>query len=261
MPRIWSTRRVAVPLLTIVIAAFAMSPFSRGPQARAARQATNNAGAKDWTPRVDAIKKKIDAEYASLEALYKQFHSNPELSFQEKNSSARVATELKALEFEVTTDVGGHGVVGVMKNGEGPTVLVRADMDALPVTETTGLDYASKQRVRNKDGREVGVMHACGHDMHMTCMIGTARVLAGMKDQWKGTLVFIGQPAEEVGGGARRMINDGLFKRFPRPDYCLGLHCDGRKAFGQVAYAEGLLCANVDSIDITVLGKGGHGSA
>ena len=172
-----------------------------------------------------------------------------------------MAKELQALGFEVTTKVGLTGVVGVMKNGTGPTVLVRTDMDALPVTEATGLAYASKVRTRDKEGKEVGVMHACGHDMHMTCWVGTARALAAMKKQWQGTLVFIAQPAEEVGGGARRMLQDGLFKRFPRPDYCLGLHCDSRTPIGHIAYAEGLLCANVDTIDITVRGKGGHGSA
>jgi amidohydrolase len=215
----------------------------------------------EWAPRVTAIKKHIDGELKSLEALYKQLHAHPELAFQEERTAAHIAKELKAVGFEVTTEVGGHGVVGVLKNGDGPTVLVRADMDGLPVTETTGLPFASKVRIRDKDGIEVGTMHACGHDMHMTCLVGTARTLAAMKDQWKGTLVFIGQPAEEVGGGARRMINDGLFKRFPRPDYCLGLHCDARKPIGHVSYAEGLLCANVDTVDITVLGKGGHGSA
>jgi amidohydrolase len=216
---------------------------------------------KDWSPHVETIKQRIQAELASLEALYQQLHAHPELAFQEEHTAARIAKELKALGFEVTTKVGGHGVVAVLKNGAGPTVLVRADMDGLPVTESTGLPFASKIRVRDKDGQEVGTMHACGHDMHMTCLVGTARTLVAMKDQWKGTLIFIGQPAEEVGGGARRMINDGLFKRFPRPDYCLGLHCDSRKPIGNVSYAEGLLCANVDTVDITVLGKSGHGSA
>jgi hippurate hydrolase len=134
-------------------------------------------------------------------------------------------------------------------------------MDALPVTEKTGLPYASKVRQRDKDGKEVGLMHACGHDMHMTCWAGAARVLAGLKDRWQGTLVFIGQPAEEVGGGARRMLADGLFKRFPRPDYALALHCDGRHPYGHVAYSAGLMMANVDTVDITVRGKSGHGSA
>ncbi len=223
----------------------------------AAPQATN----LGWSLRVTAIKEMIDSEYASLEALYKQLHANPELSLQEVATSARVAKELAALGFEVTSKVGGTGVVAILKNGDGPTVLVRADMDALPIIETTGLPFASKVRLRDKDGFDVGAMHACGHDMHVTCLIGTARVLASMKDQWKGTLIFIGQPAEEIGAGLRNMLNDGLFKRFPRPDYCLGLHCDARKPHGHVSYAEGLLCANVDSVDITVLGKGGHGSA
>ncbi|MCC6417414.1 MAG: amidohydrolase [Gemmataceae bacterium] len=207
------------------------------------------------------IERRLDGQLDGLETLYRHLHANPELSFEEKQTAARMAKELKAIGFEVTTGVGGHGVVGVLRNGKGPTVLVRTDMDALPVTEKTGLPYASKVRTRDKDGKEVGVMHACGHDMHMTCWTGTARVLAGMKDRWQGTLVFIAQPAEEVGGGARRMLADGLFKRFPRPDYCLGLHCDGRHAHGHVSYAEGLLMANVDSVDILVRGKGGHGAA
>jgi amidohydrolase len=214
-----------------------------------------------WTKKVDDINRRIDSELPSLEAFYKQLHAHPELSFQEEQTAARLASEMKKLGFEVTTGVGGTGIVAVLKNGKGPTVLVRTDMDALPVTEATGLPYASKARARDRYGKEVGVMHACGHDMHMTCWLGTARVLAGMKDRWHGTLVMIGQPAEEVGGGARRMLADGLFERFPRPDYCLGLHCDARTPIGHIAYGEGLICANVDTIDIIVRGKGGHGSA
>jgi amidohydrolase len=211
-----------------------------------------------YQPRIQAS---IEREIGSLDALYKTLHTHPELSFEEEQTAARMAKELRTAGFDVTTKVGGHGVVGVLKNGAGPTVLVRTDMDALPVTEATGLPYASKVRTRDKEGNEVGVMHACGHDMHMTCWVGTARTLAQLKDQWQGTLVFIAQPAEEVGGGARRMLLDGLFKRFPRPDFCLGLHCDPRQPHGHIAYAEGLLCANVDTVDITVRGKGGHGSA
>jgi hippurate hydrolase len=210
---------------------------------------------------VEAIRKCIDQECSSLEALYKHLHAHPELSNQEEQTSARLAKELKALGFEVTTNVGGTGVVGILKNGDGPTVLVRTDMDALPVTEATGLPYASKARARDRYGKEVGVMHACGHDMHMTCWAGTARALASMKDRWHGTLVFIGQPAEEQGSGARKMLADGLFTRFPRPDYALALHCDSRTPYGHIAYSEGLIMANVDTIDITVKGKGGHGSA
>src|SRR5207237_3579784 len=155
----------------------------------------------------------------------KHFHSHPELAFHEEQTSGRLALELKKIGFDVTTGVGLTGVVGVMKNGPGPTVLVRTDMDALPVTEATGLAYASKVRTRDKEGKEVGVMHACGHDMHMTCFTGTARTLSSMKNDWHGTLVMIAQPAEEVGGGARRMLLDGLFTRVPPPDYCLWVDC------------------------------------
>jgi hippurate hydrolase len=213
---------------------------------------------KDRTAQVES---RIAAELPSLEKLYKQLHSHPELSYQEEQTAAHLAKELKDLGFDVTTGVGGHGIVGVLRNGDGPTVMIRTDMDALPVMEKTGLPYASTVRLRDKNGREVGAMHACGHDMHMTCWTGTARVLAGMRKEWKGTLVFIGQPAEEVGAGARMMLEDGLFKRFPRPDYCLGLHCNPQLPYGHVSYSEGLLLANVDSVDITVKGRGGHGSA
>lgn len=219
------------------------------------------AASEHWSERVTAIKQCIDGEYGSLEKLYKHLHAHPELSFEEEQTAARMAKELKSLGFEVSSKIGGHGVVGILKNGSGPTVLVRTDMDALPVVEMTGLPYASKVRTRDKDGREVGVMHACGHDMHMTCWVGTAKVLASLKQHWQGTLVFIAQPAEEVGGGARRMIEAGLFKRFPRPDYCLALHCDSRQAIGHISYAEGQICANVDTVDILVKGKGGHGAA
>jgi hippurate hydrolase len=208
----------------------------------------------------ETVKKKLDAEFASLESLYKHIHSHPELSLQEVQTAARIAKELRDAGFTVTEKVGGNGVVGVLKNGKGPTVLVRTDLDALPVTEKTGLPYASKVRLRDA-GREVGVMHACGHDMHMTCFIGTARVLAALKERWAGTLVFIGQPAEEIGTGARKMLADGLFTRFPKPDYCLALHCTGNQPYGTIAYTEGLALANVDSVDITVRGKGGHGAA
>jgi hippurate hydrolase len=215
----------------------------------------------DSPKHVDAIKACIEKELPSLEALYKHLHTHPELSNQEQQTAARLAKEISALGFEVTTGVGGTGIVAVLKNGPGPTVLVRTDMDALPVTEATGLPYASKERARDKYGKEVGVMHACGHDMHMACWTGAARVLASMKDKWQGTLIFIGQPAEEQGSGARKMLADGLFTRFPRPDYCLALHCDSRTPYGHIAYSEGLIMANVDTIDITVKGKGGHGSA
>jgi hippurate hydrolase len=224
----------------------------------AAAETKGEASFKDWLLE---ITKRTADNLADLDALYRHLHTHPELSVHEKNSAARMARELREIGFEVTEEVGGYGVVGVLRNGKGPTVLVRTDMDALPVIERTGLPYASKVRVRDKEGNEVGVMHACGHDMHMTCWVGTARVLAGMKDRWQGTLVFIGQPAEEVGTGARRMLADGLFKRFPRPDYCLALHCDSHTPHGHVSFTEGLALANVDSVDIIVRGKGGHGAS
>jgi hippurate hydrolase len=211
--------------------------------------------------RTSQIKARVETELPSLEQLYMHLHAHPELSYKEEQTSARLARELRDLGFEVTAKVGGHGIVSVLRNGDGPTVMIRTDMDGLPVVEKTGLPYASNVRTRDKDGKEVGVMHACGHDMHMTCWVGTARVLTGLKKQWKGTLIFIGQPAEEVGAGARMMLEDGLFKRFPRPDYCLGLHCNALLPHGHVSYSEGLLLANVDSVDITVRGRGGHGSA
>jgi hippurate hydrolase len=207
------------------------------------------------------IEKLITSGYPSLDALYKDLHAHPELGFQEKRTSARLAKELRAAGFEVTEKVGGTGIVGVLKNGMGPTVLVRADMDGLPIVEKTGLAYASKETVRDADGREVGVMHACGHDVNCTCLIGTARVLTAIKERWKGTLIFIGQPAEEIGAGARKMIDDGLFTRFPKPDFALALHCDARYPHGHVNYRDGIMQAHVDSVDVIVKGKGGHGAA
>jgi amidohydrolase len=208
-----------------------------------------------------AVTKRVQTEIGSLEKLYEQLHRHPELAFQEEQTAAKLANELRSLGFEVTTKVGDTGIVGVLKNGPGPTIMVRTDMDGLPIIEKTGVPYASKVLIRDKEGREVGTMHACGHDVHMTSWVGAARVLVALKDRWKGTLVFIGQPAEEIGGGARRMLEDGLFTKFPRPDAVFGLHCHSSLPIGMVGYSEGLLLANVDSVDITILGKGGHGSA
>lgn len=211
-------------------------------------------------PRNEAVRAQITKQYAELEKLYLHLHQNPELSFQEEQSAARLTQELRAAGFEVMTKVGGHGIVGVLRNGNGPTVMVRADMDALPVTENTGLAYASKVRVKDEAGNEVGVMHACGHDVHMTVFAGTARVLAEMKAQWRGTLVFIGQPAEERGGGARKMLADGLYTRFPLPDYALALHTNSALEAGKVAHRAGYALANVNSVDLTMRGVGGHGA-
>jgi hippurate hydrolase len=208
----------------------------------------------------DAVRSRVDAEYPGLCELYKHFHANPELSLHEEKTSARLAEELKRAGYDVTPSVGNYGVVAVLKNGAGPTVLVRADMDALPVKEQTGLPFASKATTKDDAGSDVPVMHACGHDMHMTALVGVARVLAQLKDRWQGTLVLIGQPAEERGGGASAMLKDGLFTRFPRPDFCLALHDNSELAAGTLGYTPGFAMANVDSVDITVRGLGGHGA-
>jgi hippurate hydrolase len=202
----------------------------------------------------------IEAQVPEMLRLYQHLHANPELSFMEEKTSARLAEEMRAVGFEVTEKVGGWGVVAVFRNGPGRTVLVRTDMDALPVRELTGLPYASKGKTKDQEGKEVSVMHACGHDMHMACWVGTAKALLSLKQQWKGTLVFIGQPAEERGGGAEPMLKDGLFSRFPKPDVCLALHCGAETAAGSVAITFDGATANVDSVDIVVRGVGGHGA-
>jgi amidohydrolase len=206
------------------------------------------------------IKTAAQADFKYLESLYYHLHRNPELSFHEKNSAERMAKELRKAGFKVTENVGGYGLVGVIKNGPGPVLMIRADMDGLPVEEKTGLGYASKTQVVDDLGKTVNTMHACGHDIHMTVFVGTARRLAEMKDKWSGTLVMIGQPAEERGAGARAMLNDGLYTRFPRPDYAMGLHVNAALPSGQIGYAEGFELANVDSVDITIPGIGGHGA-
>lgn len=202
----------------------------------------------------------IDKERPSLIQLYEHLHANPELSFQEENTSARMAQEIRALGFEVTEKVGGFGVVAVLKNGPGKTVLVRTDLDGLPVREIGSVPYVSKATTKDDAGNEVPVMHACGHDMHMTCWVGAARALAAFKGQWRGTLVFIGQPAEERGMGALAMIEDGLFKRFPKPDVCLALHCDAGLPAGSVGFTSGPATASTDTVDIVIKGIGGHGA-
>jgi hippurate hydrolase len=211
---------------------------------------TGRAGADDW----------IDGQMPRLLELYRHLHAHPELSFREVETARRMAEELKAAGAEVTTGVGKLGVVGVLRNGEGPTVLVRADMDALPVTEQTGVPYASKVTLQDDDGQSVGVMHACGHDIHMTCLVGVARWLAEHRDRWSGTVLLIAQPAEEKIGGAAEMLKDGLYERFPRPDFALALHTAPDLATGRVAYTPGPAMAGSTSVDIVVRGKGGHGA-
>jgi len=202
----------------------------------------------------------IAAHLDELVVLYTHLHTHPELSLQEVETSKRIAAELKRAGALVTTDVGKLGVVGLLKNGDGPVVLVRTDMDALPVVEETGLSYASKVKTRDKAGREVGVMHACGHDIHMTSFIGTARWLTDHRDRWSGTVVLVGQPAEEAVDGARGMLADGLYTRFPKPDFALALHCRPDEPIGTVSYSSGPALASSTSLSIIIRGKGGHGA-
>ncbi|MFT7460812.1 MAG: amidohydrolase, partial [Planctomycetota bacterium] len=202
---------------------------------------------------------KIKQDYDYLQSLYYHLHKNPELSFHEVKTAKRISKELRKAGFDVTENVGGHGLVGVLKNGPGPTLMLRTDLDALPVEEKTGLEYASKTTVVDDLGNKVHAMHACGHDIHMTVFAGTARRLADLRDKWSGTLVMIGEPAEERGAGARALLNDGLYTRFPRPDYAMGLHANAGLAAGQIGYVEGYALANVDMVDISVFGIGGHG--
>src|SRR5881296_2672587 len=208
-----------------------------------------------------------DAELPSLLTIYKDIHAHPELSMHEERTAALVAKELRAAGCQATEHLGtydnpklkGYGVVGVMKNGDGPTVLVRTDLDALPVHEETGLPYASTVTTKNDEGKEVPVMHACGHDTHIAAFIGTARALAKLKDQWHGTIVFVAQPAEETGNGARALLKGGLYDRFGKPDFALGFHDKADLQTGHIGVTEGYTSANVDSVDVTVRGVGGHG--
>ena len=220
----------------------------------------SHAAAQPSARIIAEINAAVDREYESLESLYTHLHRNPELSFFEERTSNRMAEELRQLGFDVTTGVGGFGVVCVMRNGDGPTLMIRTDTDALPVTEQTELPYASEVVTKNDAGLDTGVMHACGHDVHMTCWVGTARLLSTMRNRWSGTLVMIAQPAEERGAGAKAMLGDGLFSRFPRPQHAIALHVDSSVAAGKVAYTPGYAMANVDSVDITIRGVGGHGA-
>jgi hippurate hydrolase len=210
----------------------------------------------------------IDREIGQLVSTYKMLHAAPELSHYEEKTSVFLAAQLRSFGYTVTERVGkydrpqftGYGVVAVMKNGEGPTVLVRADIDALPVEEKNSVPYASKVKAKNDLGQEVSVMHACGHDVHITNLIGTAKILAALKDQWRGTLILIGQPAEETVDGARAMLADGLYTRFPKPDFAVGLHDSADAEAGKIQYVPGYAMASSTSVDLTIRGLGGHGS-
>jgi len=216
------------------------------------------------TPAVadEALRADIEADYeAHLEALFLHFHANPELSHREFETAKRLAAEIRSLGYEVTEGVGGTGIVAVLKNGPGPTVMLRADMDGLPVEEDSGLSYASTAHQVDINGVEQPVMHACGHDVHITAMIGTARQMASRRDQWSGTLVLIGQPAEERISGARAMLEDGLYERFPKPEYALAFHVSAGDPAGQVMVALGITGSSSDSVDIVVHGIGAHGAS
>lgn len=223
---------------------------------------TGNAGreARAATGAAAAIDARIEAAMPALLDLYRDLHAHPELSFQEVGTAAALATRARALGFDVTEQVGRTGVVAVMRNGPGPVLMIRADMDALPLEEKTGLPYASRVRATTRDGIDSHVMHACGHDSHMAAWIGAAQALVAAKAAWSGTLVMILQPAEEIGLGARAMLDDGLFTRFPRPTHVIAFHDSAELPAGTIGYSPGWALANVDSVDLLVRGQGGHGA-
>jgi len=206
------------------------------------------------------IRSEIDAAYPQSETLYLDLHRHPELSMHEQHTAAKLAAALRELHFEVTEHVGGTGIVGVLRNGKGPAVLLRTELDALPVEENTGLPFASVDRTTDAAGHEVAVMHACGHDIHMAAWTATARVMASTRDRWRGTLILIGQPAEEDGDGATDMVQDGLFTRFPKPDYALAVHDDSRYPAGLIGYHAGTVMSAIDELTLIVHGRGGHGA-
>jgi hippurate hydrolase len=237
-------RKQTKTLLALVLAALGFGAMS--------------AAAQTSTP-LD-VESRANKEYGSLFQLYRHLHSNPELSFHESKTSERLQQELRSVGFEVTGNFGGYGLVGVLRNGAGPTVMIRTDLDGLPVTEQTGLEYASQVKTRDDQGNEVGVMHACGHDVHMTCFVGTARLLSQLKDRWRGTVIMIGQPAEERVNGAKAMLDAGLFQKFPKPDYVLALHDAAALEAGKVGVIEGPALAGASSVDLTIRGISGHGA-
>jgi hippurate hydrolase len=206
-----------------------------------------------------AIATSFETDYPKLDALYKDIHAHPELAFQEVKTAAKLAAEMRGLGFDVTEQVGKTGLVALYKNGAGPTIMVRTELDALPMEEKTGLPYASRDKT-TWQGKETFVAHSCGHDIHMASWLGTAKTLVGLKDQWHGTLMFIAQPAEEIGAGAMAMLWDGLFTRFPKPDFAFGLH-DGPFPYGHINYRVGVGSSNSDSLAIKFHGRGGHGAA
>jgi amidohydrolase len=221
--------------------------------------AAQAAVAADAGPLKTQVTGKVDTMYPWLDGVYKDLHAHPEIAFQEVRTAGKLAAEMRKLGFEVTEKVGRTGVVALLRNGAGPTVLVRTELDGLPMEEKTGLPYASRARAVS-DGRDTFVTHSCGHDVHMAAWLGAARTLAALKGQWHGTLMFIAQPAEEIGGGAQAMLDDGLFKRFPKPDYAFALH-SWPLAYGTIGFNSGAVSSNADTLEIVFKGRGGHGSA
>jgi hippurate hydrolase len=217
------------------------------------------AGLAGWAQST-SLAGQVDSVFPDARALYLDLHQHPELSSHETRTATEMAGRLRALGYEVTEHVGGTGIVGILKNGPGPTVMLRTELDALPVEEKTGLPYASKVRTKDDSGREVAVMHACGHDLHMSSLFGTAAIMARSKDTWHGTLVLVGQPAEETISGAKKMIDDGLFTRFPKPDLGVALHDTNSLPAGKVGVTPEYAKSNADSLKITIYGKGGHGA-
>ncbi|SIT01453.1 amidohydrolase [Belliella pelovolcani] len=203
----------------------------------------------------------IEQFYPHLDQLYKELHQNPELSLQEKETSARMAQELRSLGYEVTENIGGYGLVGMFQNGPGPVLLIRTDMDALPMEEKTGLPYASTKKGVTNDGKETFITHSCGHDIHMSVFVGTAKMMMEYKNSWRGTVLMVAQPAEENGLGAYNMLNDGLYEKFPHPDYAIALHDDPFLPAGMIGYKAGPLMAGVDMMNVKIFGEGGHGAA
>jgi amidohydrolase len=212
-----------------------------------------------WT-QIPPVSKEIYAAYPEAYALYLELHQNPELSSHETQTAAKLANHLRGLGYDVTEHIGGTGIVAILKNGEGPVVMLRAELDALPIEEKTGLPYASRVHAKDDSGRDVSVMHACGHDLHMASLLGTAAVMARTKDNWRGTLMLLGQPAEETGVGAKKMINDGFLKRFPKPEAGVALHVTSEFPAGKIGIASGYGFSSADSLRITIYGKGGHAS-
>lgn len=217
------------------------------------------AGAQNPAPKNPALAP-LDGLMPDLELLYLDLHQTPELSQHEVKTSAKMAERLRALGYNVTAGFGGYGVVGILENGKGPTVMIRTDLDALPVEEKTGVPYASKVRTKDDAGNDVGVMHACGHDTHMSSWVGTATLLAKAKDRWRGTVMMVGQPDEEKDSGARAMLAAGLFTKFKKPDFAIAMHDSAELPAGTVGLPSGYALANVDSVDISIYGRGGHGA-